>query len=160
MMQIGGINVPISFTSPARMPVSFHAYTEFSSVRSNTYPLTKLEKSREENVDYPHTKLYQSPTHDTPFKSAEFTIHKSPTCPQGFARKLHAESPAFPACHKHQNSTYSESHELPSYHEISSSSTPPTYHTCHKCDASFHFNNALHRHLKAYRHRQRPDYEL
>ena len=26
IMQIGGIDVPISFTSPGRMPVSFHAF--------------------------------------------------------------------------------------------------------------------------------------
>ena len=147
IMQIGGINVPISFTSPGRMPVSFHAYT----VRG--YPLTKLKISHGEKVGYPHTELHQSPTHYTRPKSFEFTTHKSPTCPQGFARKLHAESHDSLPCHMHPN--YSESRELPSYHGVFSLSP-----TCRRCNASFHSNNALHRHMKVYRHRQRPEYGL
>ena len=146
-----GINVPISFTSPGRMLVSFHAYTEFSPVRlrSLNYPPTKLKKSRGENVSYSHTKLHQFPTQNTRPKLAETATHKSPTCPQGFARNMHAESPAFPACHIH-SSTSPDSHELPSYYGISSSSP-----TCRRCNASFHSNNALHSHLRVYRHGQR-----
>ena len=149
MMQIddSGINVPISFISLGCRPTTFHAYTVQSD--DSAYPLIKLKKSHGENVGYPHTKLYQSPTHDTPFRSADFVTHKSPPCPQRFPRKLHAESPAFPACHMH-SSTSPDSHELPSYHGISSSSP-----TCRRCNASFHSNNALHHHLRVYRHRQR-----
>ena len=140
-------------------------YTESGSVRlnlsaklrpvqsnSSEYPLTKLKKSRGENVGYPHTKLHQSPTQDTRPKSAEIATHKLPNCLEGSMKKSYAESPAFPGRHMHV-STYPESHELPSYHGRSLSFPP----TCRTCNASFHSNNALHRHLRVYRHRRRPE---